>query len=314
MISVIVPIYKVEKYLNQCIESLIHQTYKDLEIILVDDGSPDKCGEICDEYALNDTRIKVIHQKNSGVAAARNAGLRKATGEYIAFVDSDDWIKPEMFEVLKNYLELYEKDLAICGYECYNEEGVLDDKRSISTGEPELVSRKDIIMRGTDIAGSSNLTVWGRLFKAEIMQGLFFHEDLCYSDDIRFYFDYLLRINSAVYIHEAFYCFRQRAGSITHGGSKIKNIADSFKTHEYIYENVKQDPELKDHYQAYMLDNCLYRYRKAKISFTNMDEKEKNTAKSSICKMRNYIKKHALKAIFNKEIYWKTRIYYFLIN
>jgi glycosyltransferase involved in cell wall biosynthesis len=102
LVSVIVPIYNVEQYLNRCVDSIINQTYKNLEIILVDDGSPDKCGQICDEYALKDSRIVVIHKENGGLSDARNAGIEKATGEYLSFVDSDDWIEPEMIETLYN--------------------------------------------------------------------------------------------------------------------------------------------------------------------------------------------------------------------
>lgn len=91
--SIIVPVYKVEKYLERCVESIINQTFEDFELILIDDGSPDRCGAICDEYAAEDERIKVIHQKNQGVSVARNAGLDVATGDYICFVDSDDWIE-----------------------------------------------------------------------------------------------------------------------------------------------------------------------------------------------------------------------------
>lgn len=105
MVSIIIPVYKVEKYLSKCIESILKQTYFDLELILVDDGSPDKCPEICDTYASKDERVVVIHQKNAGVSAARNAGLEKAKGEYIGFVDPDDWIAPEMYEKMIQAME-----------------------------------------------------------------------------------------------------------------------------------------------------------------------------------------------------------------
>ena len=95
-VSIIVPVYKVEKYLRKCIDSIINQTLKDIEIILVDDGSPDNCGKICDEYAAKDTRIKVIHKENGGLSSARNAGMEVAEGEYIGFVDSDDWIESDL--------------------------------------------------------------------------------------------------------------------------------------------------------------------------------------------------------------------------
>ena len=99
-VSIIVPVYKVEKYLRKCIDSIINQTLKDIEIILVDDGSPDNCGKICDEYAAKDTRIKVIHKENGGLSSARNAGMEVAEGEYIGFVDSDDWIESDMYMTL----------------------------------------------------------------------------------------------------------------------------------------------------------------------------------------------------------------------
>ena len=98
MVSIIVPIYKVEQYLPKCIESLIVQTYHDIEVILVDDGSPDGCPQICEDYAKKDERIVVLHQHNQGVSAARNAGLKSAKGEFIGFVDPDDWVSPDMYE------------------------------------------------------------------------------------------------------------------------------------------------------------------------------------------------------------------------
>ena len=105
MVSVIIPIYKVEQYLARCIDSVLRQTVSDLEIILVDDGSPDACGAICDEYAKKDDRIRVIHKENGGLSSARNAGIKIAKGEYIAFVDSDDWIDENFIKLLKEALE-----------------------------------------------------------------------------------------------------------------------------------------------------------------------------------------------------------------
>lgn len=115
LISVIVPIYKVEKYLDCCINSIINQTYANLEIILVDDGSPDNCPAICDEYAKKDGRIKVIHKENGGVSSARNAGLKVASGDYIGFVDSDDWIEPEMYESLATMIQHDKTDISSVG-------------------------------------------------------------------------------------------------------------------------------------------------------------------------------------------------------
>ena len=115
-ISVIVPIYKTEQFLSKCIDSIINQTYKNLEIILVDDGSPDNCPKICDEYAKRDNRIKVIHKENGGLSSARNAGIEIATGDFSAFVDSDDWIDSDMYESLVKLSDEYNADIAECGY------------------------------------------------------------------------------------------------------------------------------------------------------------------------------------------------------
>ena len=117
LISVIVPVYRTEAYLDRCIESIVDQTYTNLEIILVDDGSPDRCPQMCDEWARRDTRIRVIHKKNGGLSDARNAGMAAATGEYIGFVDSDDWIKPDMFRLLYEKMEQMQSDIAACGVE-----------------------------------------------------------------------------------------------------------------------------------------------------------------------------------------------------
>ena len=114
-ISVIVPVYKVEPYLRKCLDSIVGQTYRNLEIILVDDGSPDNCGAICDEYAARDERIKVIHKENGGVASARNAGLAMANGDYIGWIDSDDWIETDMLEFLLEGAQRHGADIAVCG-------------------------------------------------------------------------------------------------------------------------------------------------------------------------------------------------------
>ena len=124
LVSVVVPVYKVEKYINKCIDSIINQTYKNLEIILVDDGSPDRCPQICDEYAKKDNRIKVIHKKNSGLGAARNTGIDAAKGEYIGFVDSDDWIMPNMYEEMVNCCENYQVPICECTISFIDENGI----------------------------------------------------------------------------------------------------------------------------------------------------------------------------------------------
>lgn len=113
-ISIIVPVYKTEKYLQRCVDSLLHQTFSDFEVLLVDDGSPDNCPAMCDEYAKKDSRIKVLHQKNGGVSSARNAGLEAAVGEYVTFVDSDDYVEPQMYEKMLSVAKKHDCDVVMC--------------------------------------------------------------------------------------------------------------------------------------------------------------------------------------------------------
>ena len=115
LISVIIPVYKVELYLRECIDSVLAQTYQNLEVILVDDGSPDQCGSICEQYAEKDNRVCVIHKENGGLSDARNAGIDVAKGEYIGFVDSDDWVAPDMYECLYKASVEYNAEFVVCG-------------------------------------------------------------------------------------------------------------------------------------------------------------------------------------------------------
>ena len=117
-VSVVIPMYNVEKYLDTCVQSVRKQTLQDIEIILVDDGSPDRCGDMAEEYAKQDSRVKVVHRKNGGLGPARNSGMEVATGEYIGFVDSDDWIEPQMFEELYAAATQRNADICFSGMQC----------------------------------------------------------------------------------------------------------------------------------------------------------------------------------------------------
>ena len=171
LISVIVPIYKTEKYLDKCIKSIVDQTYRNLEIILVDDGSPDQCGAICDTWAEKDARIKVIHKPNGGLSDARNAGLDIAVGEYVAFVDSDDYIDPVMYEELYRTIKEYNADLCVCGYCRMNEsDGTIVEHESIY--KEGLISKGDALKHMC--CYGTFMIVWNKLFGKEILHDLRF--------------------------------------------------------------------------------------------------------------------------------------------
>lgn len=208
IISVIIPIYKVEQYLSKCVESVLNQTYKYLEIILVDDGSPDKCGVMCDEYANNDSRIKVIHKENGGLSDARNAGLKLARGDYIGFVDSDDWVEPEMYETMMNYIIKYEADLAIC---CVSKERA--DKIEVQNiGRDFIYSRQKALyelIRDIDVQSFA----WNKLYRRTLFREIEFPKGRLFEDTLTTY-RVFEKIRRAVHINKSFYHYLRREDSI----------------------------------------------------------------------------------------------------
>jgi len=314
MISVIVPVYGVEKYLPKCIESLVKQTFKDIEIILVDDGSPDSCGKICDEYAENYEQLVVIHQVNQGVSVARNAGLKIAKGEYIGFVDPDDWIAPEMYESMYIAMKETNTDLIICGYDYYDEQGQVDENRRYITKKNEIITQKDVMYRFSDMPPTIRHGVVNKLFKKELLQGNKFKEGLHSSEDVLFLDEYVQKIKNAVIIHQPYYKNLVRLGSATHGGLKIESLADSFAIHYQMYiDSVSKYPDLKNHSLAFLLDVCALKYIEAKKKAEYIRGEEKKKTEMQLKKMKWFIKKNAIKAIFDTEIYWKTRIWYLML-
>ena len=170
MISIIIPVYKVEKYLDKCIKSIVSQTYSNLEIILVDDGSPDKSGLICDKWATLDSRIRVVHQKNAGAGAARNVALKLAQGEFISFVDSDDYLSVNMF---KNLLSYFEEDIDIveCEFISVEEDDVLFiDEKSVQA----RVFSSEEAMREHIADHYFRQLIWNKLYRRSCIKNVYF--------------------------------------------------------------------------------------------------------------------------------------------
>lgn len=179
-ISVVIPIYNVEEYIHRCVDSVIHQTYENLEIILVDDGSPDNCGKICDEYASKDPRVRVIHKQNAGVGAARNDGIKAAIGEWITFIDSDDWVDPDYFKAVFDEMRDYDKLDVICDGGSFHEYGnrrvkmYSFNKRELYEGRMQM----DMLMAHSlsghnDKASNTYLelsgSMWGKFYRASFL-------------------------------------------------------------------------------------------------------------------------------------------------
>lgn len=178
LISIIVPVYKVEKYLKKCLDSIINQTHKNLEIIIVDDGSPDGCPNICDEYSKNDDRIKVIHQKNMGLSIARNNGIKLATGEYIGFVDSDDFIEPTMYEDLYNAIIKNNAQMSICNFNVITNK---DKYKRNDYPENKTYDKMEILK---EILLDKNIQsyAWNKLYKKELFDGIQYPAGKKYED------------------------------------------------------------------------------------------------------------------------------------
>ena len=315
MISVIIPVFKVEKYLPQCLKSVIAQTYRELEIILIDDGSPDRCPQICDEYSRRDARIVVVHQKNGGVSSARNAGLKIVQGEYVGFVDPDDWIAPETYEAMLSASEKSGTQLAICGYEYCDESGSLDETRKYKRQATEILTQKEAMKRMSDIPPSIRHGVCNKLFRRDLIGETTFKENLRASEDVLFLSEYLLKTTSVTFVHEPYYFNRVRKGSATHGGLTIPELAKSFQAHSVMHERFTAlYPELKSYSQRFLLDVFLLKYNEAKKKFLLTSDGEKQESSAALCQMRKALRSEAKKALFNRDIYWKTRLAYLLFR
>ena len=181
MISVIVPVYNNERYLHQCINSILEQTYTNLEIILIDDGSTDTSSQICDTYGQKDARVKVFHQANSGISVARNVGLDLASGEYIAFVDSDDFLDKNMYKQLMHILEVGNADMAICNFHQIDESGNQFDRPSSIVDE--VVEPYLILERLAEKRGWVYIVVWNRLYKRKVFENVRFPVDKLHEDE-----------------------------------------------------------------------------------------------------------------------------------
>ena len=223
-ISVIVPVYKVEPYLRKCVDSILAQTYQDLEIILVDDGSPDACGVICDEYAKRDARIKVIHKPNGGLSDARNAGLDVMTGKYVAFVDSDDWIAPRMYETLLRMLKQFRADMAFGGVADDLEQNgkITTVKISHYGDEPFCESATEAMQRYFH----GSWAAWDKLYDADLFRDIRYPVGEI-NEDEAIVLQLLSKCTRVCYTNEVFYHYMRRpsSGSITTSSFSVKKLA-----------------------------------------------------------------------------------------
>ena len=249
LISVIVPVYNVEKYLNRCVDSIINQTYKNLEIILVDDGSPDNCGRICDEYAKKDSRIKVIHKENSGVSSARNKGIDIAKGKWISFIDSDDWIEEDYFKLMLSSAKENDADIVLCGYKRIWKNNIEEIK--IRNKKDFLNSKEYLIQVLNPQTGFGFCHM--KLIDKKCINKIRMNENLIVAEDAMFNIQIAEKINKAVLVNKALYNYRFNENSVVkkYNNNYASNYLESMKKiKEYIIENYNDDEILQNYYNC----------------------------------------------------------------
>lgn len=286
MISVIVPVYKVEQYLPKCIESIINQTYRDIEILLVDDGTPDNSGKICDEYANKDKRIRVFHKKNGGVADARNFGIINAKGKYITLIDSDDWIEPDMLETMVNLAEKKQAEIVICGFFYEYAKGTVKSK----TIEKDFEGSVDVLKALVNNNGITNY-VWNKLFRKECFKNFLFPVGH-WSEDTSTVCKLLANSAVTVSTSKPLYHYRKDVeGSYTKSQShNANNLIDFWKAHKSRYDYFLEDgrfnidQELLDK----QLNFCALAIARIWIRYWAFTQEEKEKYTSCIIEMQSF--------------------------
>lgn len=293
-ISVIIPMYKVEKYLKKCIESVIKQTYTNLEIILVDDGSPDNCGEICEEYKKKDSRIKVIHKENGGLSDARNKGIDVATGKYVTFIDSDDFIEKNYVEFLYNLIQKYNADISIGSHKIIYNNIIIDKSTYKEFSEnSEKILEKILYDDGVD------LSAWGKLYKIKLFDGIRFPKGRLYEDSATIY--KLIHLANVIAVSSRpIYNYVMRNNSISQGDFNLKKMELITSTNEMTDFIKKEYPNLEM--------ACNRRMMWAYLSTLSQLSKSKKRNKEVEKQLLYYIKKNRNKVLKDKKISNRDKI------
>lgn len=321
-ISAIVPIYNVEKYLDRCVKSLINQTLKDIEIILVDDGSPDKCPVICDKYAEQDSRIRVIHKENGGLGYARNSGLEISTGEYIYFIDSDDYISENAFEELYKVAIENQADVCYAGFYLIDEESgstvALEHpyKGKVFLG-PSIVTDILYNMLGSNASASSDAnirqSVWQGIYSGKLIREhkLFFETERKYiSEDIVFHLDFLPKAQVAVFVPGCYYYhIADNPTSLTHKYSSTRFVRcrDLYCIEVEKIRMLEMPSDSIDRVKRAFIGNT--RVSIQQIFQHSWDTKDRGIKKQIGDVLQDSVLQEALESYDNRKNPWKQRIF-----
>lgn len=263
LISVIVPVYNVKDYLQECIESIKKQTYNNLEIIVVDDGSTDGSGELCDKLSLTDSRISVYHKKNGGLSDARNFGIKMAKGTYVGFVDSDDYISRDMYMTLWMMCKKYNTEIACARFKTVGDvlSKMVPDETLIEEVLPWDVALNSILSGNSSTKRYITISVWDRLYKKKLIDGIEFPAGRCY-EDIMFTTKVFERAQTVAYVNRSLYYYRIRFGSITNNNLNFTNLflKDNlaFRKEQIVFLHDKGKLETSVLAKCYFLSDLFY--------------------------------------------------------
>ena len=280
LISVIVPVYKVEPYLDRCIESIVNQTYRNLEIILVDDGSPDNCPQMCDAWSEKDPRIKVIHKENGGLSDARNAGMAAATGELMGFVDSDDWIREDMYQLLYENMWEHNSDISACGVKMIWEDGTPE---RILTNSGYCVLETEEAMLSVIHEDWLKQPVWYKLYKTELIRDIPFPVGK-YHEDVFWTYQAIGAAKRISVFDEPCYFYWQRSGSIMHQHYSLSRLAAlEAKIERFSFIQAKM-PQLECVAKLNLFGSCIY---EGQMSLKYLPKEQFRSAKRTINEVLN---------------------------
>lgn len=298
-ISIIVPVYKVEKYIDKCIKSILNQTFRDFELILVNDGSPDKCGEICNNYLKIDNRIKVINKENGGLSSARNAGLNIARGEYIGFIDSDDYINKNMYEILYNEAIKNEADITICEFQNVyeNSDEVRDKLSAFKVFNYNNIEALEQLYKEKSV---QFVVSWNKLYKKGIFLDVKYDEGKIHEDEFIIH-KLLYKSKKTIFIPVKLYYYLQRENSIMQSKFNKNNLdfIDALEQRMIFFKYLKIN-ELKYSSQYWYVRYLLDYFYKAKYNIYNCDEELK--------RLKKQFSKNLFYIIKNNRFNWKEKI------
>lgn len=265
-VSVVVPIYGVEKFLNECVDSILAQTLTDIEVILVDDGSPDKCPQIVDEYAKKDKRVVAVHQPNGGYASAVNHGVALATGEYIAIIESDDWIEPTMYEKLYNAITKYKADVSRCGFAIYNSLAEQEHERNYTWSEVTDMFRDmpdgAFCPRDHKQVFMYHSAIWTFLYKSDLIKSTPITDKARSYQDYPFMFEILAKIKKMTIVKELLHHYRMESGQGSSSTTKSKKAMQMMDMTDFTLEDLKKKKLFsgieKEFYQHSLLANFWF--------------------------------------------------------